>query len=318
MDTRRELLRILGLPIFENEEELASLMHISPSIIKVIVLHPQRFYKKYRIRKSSGKWRSIKQPSRGLKGIQAWILRSIIEKIEPSIYATGYIKMKNIYYYNVLQHCNNRYFMSLDLEDFFPSISTRRVIKKFEIIGYSSKASYILSRLCTFEGNLPQGAVTSPCLSNWIASQLDRRIGGYAARTNMIYTRYSDDITLSSNNRILLRKSLSRILKIIKTEHFTPNLKKLRVMGPGNRCAITGLVKNDTEACFGIGTKKKRVMRAVIHNYVFKSQTDVKYNTDDSIYGWIEYLRVVDQSSYDQMNLYINKIIEKSVLAASS
>lgn len=317
MDTRRELLRIWGLPIFENEEELASLMHISPSIIKVIVLHPQRFYKKYRIRKSSGKWRSIKQPSRRLKGIQAWILRSIIEKIEPSIYATGYIKMKNIYY-NVLQHCNNRYFISLDLEDFFPSISTRRVIKKFEIIGYSSKASYILSRLCTFEGNLPQGAVTSPCLSNWIASQLDRRIGGYAARTNMIYTRYSDDITLSSNNRMLLRKSLSRILKIIKTEHFTPNLKKLRVMGPGNRCAITGLVKNDTEACFGIGTKKKRVMRAVIHNYVFKSQTDVKYNTDDSIYGWIEYLRVVDQSSYDQMNLYINKIIEKSVLAASS
>lgn len=316
MNTRRELLRILGLPIFEKEEELASLMHISPSIIKVIVLHPERFYKKYKIRKSSGKWRSIKQPSRDLKGIQAWILRSIIEKIAPSIYATGYIKKKNIYF-NVLQHCDNRYFISLDLEDFFPSISTRRVIKKFEIIGYSSKASYILSRLCTFEGNLPQGAVTSPGLSNWIASQLDRRIGGYAARTNIIYTRYSDDITLSSNNRILLRKSLSRILKIIKTEHFTSNLKKLRVMGPGNRCAITGLVKNDTEARFGIGIKKKRIMRAVIHNYVFKSQTDVKYNTDDSIYGWIEYLRVVDQSSYDQMNLYINRIIEKSVTASS-
>lgn len=180
-------------------------------------------------------------------------------------------------------------------------------------MGYSSRASFILGGLCTCEGNLPQGAVTSPALSNLVASQLDRRIGGYASKTNMTYTRYSDDITLSSNDRTVLRKALSRILKIVKTEHFKPNLNKLRMLGPGKRCAITGLVKHDTEERFGIGTKKKRQMRAIMHRYVFGSESDAKYNSAESIYGWIEYLRIVDKDSYEQMNVYLTKIIQKSI-----
>lgn len=315
MKTNVELLRTLGLPVFDNEEELASLMHILPGLIRAVVISPGKFYKKYRIRKSNGKWRRIKQPNRDLKGIQAWILRNILDRINAiytTKYATAYVKGKRITG-NVSGHSNNRYFISLDLEDFFPSISTRRIIKKFSIMGYPSRASFILGSLCTCEGNLPQGAVTSPALSNLVASQLDRRIGGYASKTNMTYTRYSDDITLSSNNRAVLRKALSRILKIIKAEHFTPNLNKLRVLGPGKRCAITGLVKHDTEEHFGIGAKKKREMRAVMHHYVLSSESDVKYNSAESIYGWIEYLRVVDKDSYEQMNTYLNRLIEKSV-----
>lgn len=311
MKTNVQLLKTLGLPVFNKEEELASLMHISPSVIKAIVIAPEKFYKKYRKRKSNGKWRRIKQPNRALKGIQAWILRNILDRINPTQYATAYVKNKNIVD-NVQDHRFNRYFISLDLEDFFPSISTRRVMKKFSIMGYSDRASFILGNLCTCESNLPQGAVTSPALSNLVASQLDRRIGGYASKTNITYTRYSDDITLSSNNRIILRKALSRILKIIKTEHFTPNLNKLRVLGPGKRCAITGLVKHDTEERFSVGKKKKREMRAVMHHYIFDSESDAKYNSAESIYGWIEYLRVVDKNSYEQMNTYFNKIIQKS------
>jgi RNA-directed DNA polymerase len=310
-----QLLRQLGLPVFNDENELASLIHVSPALIKAIVISPEKFYKKYRIRKANGTWRRIKQPNRNLKGIQAWILRSILDRINAmnvTKYATAYVKGKHITD-NVVDHRNNRYFICLDLEDFFPSISMRRVRKKFSIMGYSSRASHILSRLCTCESNLPQGAVTSPALSNLVASQLDRRIGGYAAKTNMTYTRYSDDITLSSNNRTVIRNSLSRILKIIKTEHFTPNLSKLRVLGPGMRCAITGLVKHDTEELFGVGTKKKRQMRAVIHHYVSGSENDVKYSSEVSIYGWLEYLRFVDKASYEQMNNYLIKIIQKSI-----
>lgn len=311
METRKELLRILDLPIFGNEEELASLMHITPQTIIPMVHYNNRFYKKYNKKKASGKWRRIRQPSKELKAVQAWILRNILEKIPTGKYATGYVKGKNIYD-NVLPHCSNRYFISLDLEEFFPSISAKRIMKKFSIIGYSNRASYILSRLCTCERKLPQGAVTSPALSNWIASQLDRRIGGYAAKVNAVYTRYSDDITLSSNNRVLLRKSLSRIIKIIKREHFTPNLSKLRLLGPGKRCSITGLIKHDTEEHFSVGNKKKRQMRAIMHHYVFGSDTDTKYSNEDSIYGWIQYLQVVDQTAYDQMNQYLNKLIDKS------
>lgn len=90
-------------------------------------------------------------------------------------------------------------------------------------------------------------------------------------------------------------------------------MSKLRVLGPRQSCIITGLVKNSSEARFGIGKKKKREMRAVIHRYVSSSSTDDKYSSEDSIYGWIEYLKNVDRQSYHQMNSYLNRVIQKSV-----
>lgn len=312
METKRELLRLFDLPVFETEHELASLMHVASTVITDFIYRSKYFYKQYRIKKSSGKYRLIKQPSRELKGVQAWILRNIVGKIPLSDYATGYIRGKNILH-NVSQHRGNTYFLCIDLEDFFPSISSNRVMKKFQIVGYSTRTAWLLTRLCTFKGTLPQGAVTSPALSNWVASQLDRRIGGYAAKANMVYTRYSDDITLSSNNWGVLRKSLSRITKIIKREHFIPNLSKLRFMEPGRRCIVTGLVKHDTDQSFGIGYRKKRVMRAILHNYICKTRVDTKYKDDKSIYGWLEYLRIIEPKSYEKMNEYLNTLVEISI-----
>ena len=121
---------------------------------------------------------------------------------------------------------------------------------------------------------------------------------------------------MGQSSRFFTRKSLSRIQKIIRTEHFVPNLSKLRLLGPGKRCVITGLVKHDTKEHFGIGCKKKRAMRAIIHHYVFKSDADIKYVDGDSINGWIEYLNVVDPSAYEQMNQYLHKIIEKSIASS--
>lgn len=169
-----------------------------------------------------------------------------------------------------------------------------------------------MAKLCTCYDNLPQGAVTSPALSNLTAAKLDRRIAGYTSKRNITFTRYSDDITLSSNNYAVLQKSLKMISKIIKTEHFELNLSKLRVLGPRRRCAITGLVKNSSQASFGIGKKKKRQMRAVMHHYLYKSDKDAKYFTDASIIGWLNYLKAVDNVSYEQMNTYWNKLQRKS------
>ena len=90
-------------------------------------------------------------------------------------------------------------------------------------------------------------------------------------------------------------------------------MSKLRLLGPGKKCSITGLIKHDSQGIFGVGSKKKRQMRAVMHHYVFKSDTDIKYSSEESLYGWIEYLRVVDQTAHSQMNQYLNKIIEKSI-----
>lgn len=305
-------LRLFNLPVFSGSYELAPLIHINPGLLAAFNKVPYKFYRKYKITKSDGGYREIRQPRRDLKGVQAWILRNILDKLTPSVYATAFIKGKSIKD-NLDPHVNNRYFICLDMEDFFPSISIRRVMRIFSLVGYSDRASSVLARLCTCKNNLPQGAVTSPALSNLIASKLDRRISGYTSKRNITYTRYADDITLSSNNPIILCQSLPRILKIVGSEHFKPNMDKLRVLGPRRRCSITGLVKNSSEAKFGIGKKKKREIRAIMHHLVFRTDNDTKYKDEESIHGWLEYLNSVDGESFDQMNLYLSKLINKAV-----
>ena len=310
MKSNTELLRLMNLPVFSDEKELASLIHVDPGRIKKLSIYSHRYYKKYNIPKSNGKIREIKQPRKDLKGIQAWILRNILDKLNPTVFATAYIKGKNISS-NVTPHCNNKYFMLLDLEEFFPSISIRRAEKIFSLIGYSKEAVHILSMLCTCDGSLPQGAVSSPSLSNLIAAKLDRRIAGYTSKRNIAYTRYADDITLSSNNPVTLCKSLPIILKIIKSENFEPNMNKLRVLGPKKSCFITGLIKNNSEPKFGIGRKKKREMRAVIHHFLFGLSKDNKYTSKESILGWLNYLKNVDEVSFEQVNSYWNRLKKK-------
>ncbi len=307
MESNIALLRLIGLPVFSTIVELAEIMHVTPGVIRQHREQPRASYNRFTIPKSDGTRRQIKAPVKELKGIQAWILRNILDRLATSPYATAYTDKRRLID-NVLPHRNNRYYICIDLKDFFPSISTRRVVILFSNLGYSAQASEILARLCTFDGNLPQGAVTSPRISNLIAAKLDRRIAGYTSKRNIIYTRYSDDITLSSNNRSNLHQSLSRITKIIKTEHFQINDDKLRILGPRTRVVVTGLIKNNSEAKFGIGRMKKRIMRAVIHHYFSGKSKDSKYNTEESIIGWIAYLKSVDTDSYKYITDFFSKM----------
>lgn len=301
------LLRLFDLPVFSSIDELASIMHVSSNHLIRYSENSFERYIHFQIPKSKVGFRDIYAPYRELKGIQAWILRYILDKLSISPYATAYIRGKSIYD-NVQPHINNRYFICIDLKDFFPSISYGRVVKMFSRLGYSVRAAEILANFCTYKGKLPQGAVTSPSISNIISSQLDRRIAGYTAKRNITYTRYADDITLSSNNRNSLNQALLRIRKIIQSEHFLINEEKLRILGPRKRVSVTGLIKNTSNAKFGIGRKTKRHMRSVIHNHLIGNNIDKKYLTEASINGWLSYLKGVDLETFTNLNQYIEKL----------
>lgn len=305
MSLNTQRLRLMGLPVFNNAQELADLIHIEASLLREIRSHSHRYYRKYTIKKRDGGRRPIRQPSKTLKGIQAWILWHILDKLTPSPYATAYIRGRRLLS-NVTPHRNNRYFVCMDIEDFFPSISRNRITTLFELLGYSRKVAMLLSGLCTCSRNLPEGAVTSPALSNLAVAKLDRRLAGYTSRRNVTYTRYSDDLTFSSNNYVVLSKSIAMCLQIVRSEHFRPH--KVRAFGPRQRCLITGLVKNSSASQFGIGTRKKREMRAIMLRLVRGKKVDAKYSTQESIEGWLSYVKSVDQISYDQMNRYWSKI----------
>ncbi len=305
------LLRLMNLPVFSDETELAGVMHVDLPLLRKFCGASKFFYKRYKIPKSNGKSREILQPCRELKALQAWVLRNVLDKLTPTPFATAYVKNKNLFH-NVSPHSANRYFLCLDLEDFFPSISGGRVANIFRLIGYSWRASYFLSLLCTCDGGLPQGAVTSPALSNLAAAKLDRRIAGFTSRRNIVFTRYADDITLSSNNPAALSRALPTVMRIIQNERFKVNEEKTKFVGPRRRCKITGLIKNTDEPRFGIGKWKKRQMRAIMHNLLVKGKTDQKYDSVESILGWLSFLKGVDKISYEQMNRTWEVLLAKS------
>ena len=296
---------LLGFPSFNTVEELAALIHIDERRLATLTEVPERFYRRYRIPKRHRGWREIQSPSKELKAVQAWILRNILDKLSSSHYATAYVKGSKLLD-NVSPHMNNRYFLSVDVKDFFPSIRSSLVRELFEKIGYSKQAANILCRLCTYFKNLPQGAVTSPALSNLICLRLDRRLAGLASRRNIILTRYADDITFSTNNRNALSRMLPSVFRIIRDMGLEPNKEKTRLLGPRMRCVITGLVKSSSDPSFGVGRKKKVAMRSIMHKFLARGIVHPDYPNEASIEGWINFAKNVDRAAHKQMLRYWN------------
>ncbi len=270
----------------------------------------QRFYKSYRIAKRTSGWRNISQPSKELKGIQAWILRNILDKLSPSDYATAYLPGKSLND-NVMPHAGNRYFLSVDIENFFHNIPDSRVQRVFELVGYSKPTARFLMSLCAYFHHLPQGGVTSPALSNLVSLRLDARLSGLMSRRNIVFTRYADDMTFSANSPRALIKALRSIRRIVLSEGFLLNEPKTRVLGPRCQCAITGLIKNASEPRFGIGRKKKVKMRAVMHGLVSGKRVDPKYPTTEAVEGWLNFVKGTDKISHRQMSEYWKRLREK-------
>ncbi|HQN32304.1 MAG TPA: retron St85 family RNA-directed DNA polymerase [Sedimentisphaerales bacterium] len=305
MDGNIRLLRLLGLPVFSDCRELADAMHVDSTQVVLFnrYAYAGHYYLEYPIPKAGGGARIIRAPGKRLKAIQAWVLRNILDKLTPSPYATAFRKGMNLTN-NVTPHQSSSYFLCLDIEDFFPSIKVWRVSQIFKLVGYSSRAARTLANLCTCRGELPQGAVTSPAISNIAAGRLDRRLGVACARRNIVYTRYADDMTFSCNNPRVLCRVLPMFRRIVQTSGFKLNDRKQRFSGPRRHSRVTGLVKNTAEPKFGIGRKKKRQMRAAVYNLLVRNQPGPQYATLAAIEGWLSYARSVDSDSAAQMSAY--------------
>jgi retron-type reverse transcriptase len=149
----------------------------------------------------------------------------------------------------------------VDLEDFFAGVTAARVFGIFRAAGYPESVAHALTGLCTnavpvdesvpghwrlsrrlATPHLPQGAPTSPALANLAAFALDRRLTGLAGAIGATYTRYADDLVLSSEH--FLRTPVAAITQIARAEGFRVNTAKTRVMGRGRRQTVTGIVVN--------------------------------------------------------------------------
>lgn len=213
---------------------------------------PKRF-RTFHIRKKSGGLRDIKAPCYKLGIILNMTNRVLRSLYEPSDAAMGFARGRSVAA-NASMHVGHNYVFNIDLKDFFPSIPQPRVWKRLQLppFNFSREIANVVAGLCCSYDEtrgrnvLPQGAATSPLLTNAICDNLDRRMKGVANRFGLHYSRYADDMTFSSMHNVYQEGSDFRleIKRIIEQQGFEMNDKKTRLLKGGRRQEVTGLTVN--------------------------------------------------------------------------
>lgn len=223
-----------------------------------------KLYHSFQVPKKSGGLRTINAPNKSLKFIQHCLAFILQGAYQPTYSVNGYVTGRSVVS-NAHVHANKKFVLNLDLENFFPSITFGRVhaVLQLKPILAKPNVAQMIAKLCCYEGVLPQGAPTSPVLSNMICQRLDRRIESLVSGYQITYTRYADDLTFSSD-KPFENGFLSRLDEIIKAEGFTINLEKVRLQLKNSRQEVTGLTVNEK---VNVTQQFIREIRAMLHNW---------------------------------------------------
>ena len=214
-------------------------------------------YRTFNIAKRRGGVRTIAEPKPGLKAIQQKLSQVLdaVYWVKPSVH--GFQSGRSIAT-NAQLHEASNYVLNIDIQDFFPSINFGRVRGLFMAAPHKLPPSVatVLAQICCFQNKLPQGAPTSPIVSNMISSRMDTALQKLARRHRCLYSRYADDITFSTK-RARFPKSLAAIDQesgqvvlggalesVVHDNGFKVNQLKVRLQSPDQRQEVTGLVVN--------------------------------------------------------------------------
>lgn len=224
-----EKLFLNNVPIIYNTSHLSGIVGYRKSYLKRAALFTPYFYRDFEILKKNGGKRKISEPLPSLKEIQLWILENILYKVKISKCAKAYIPKVNIKQ-NLKFHIKKPLVLAIDIENFFPSIKQVYVEKIFQSLGYSSLISNLLAKLCSCNGSLPQGAPTSPYISNIYLKPLDDAVSEFCKKKDIRYTRYADDLTFSG--QFDYNELYGLLLIEIEKLNLKINKSKTKVMAP--------------------------------------------------------------------------------------
>jgi RNA-directed DNA polymerase len=273
-----------GLPALRNGADLAMMLGIPLARLRWLTFHrlgaTTVHYHRFEIPKKTGGTRAISAPKPHLAAAQRWVLKNLLERLTFSPQAHGFVRYRSTVT-NAQPHVGKAVVFNLDLKDFFPSITFRRVKGFFGKLGYNEHVATVLALLCTeppraaatLDGRrlwialgarvLPQGACTSPAITNLLCATLDKRLAGLARRHGFTFTRYADDLTFSGDDAKAVGGLLRSVRSIVGDEGLTENPAKTKVMRKGVRQEVTGVVVNTRVS---IPREERRRLRAVLHN----------------------------------------------------
>ena len=263
-------------------------------------------YHEFRIAKRSGGQRRILAPAPELKSLQRRLHRRLLARLPVHPAAVGFRRGESIVTH-ARRHQGQAAVLRLDLRDFFPSTSTKRIEKYFRAIGWNRQAAALLVKLCTAEGGLPQGAPTSPVLSNLVNYRFDARIAAAAKLMNAVYSRYADDITLSFSDQEAgaghnAAALCSFVRRLAAEEGYRLHRKKSSIRRRHQRQVVVGLVVNQKVQ---LPRETRRWLRAVEHRAREQSRSAAFPNrpskeptlTDSQLDGWRALQAMIERQS---------------------
>ena len=307
-----------NLPVIFDFVHLAMYFKCSSEVLKGVVANVERHYDEYKIRKKAGGDRPIEAPDYLLKDIQRWIYINILCKdtsINDCVH--GFIpksmnkdKVRGVLT-NAAPHAGHDWLINIDLKNFFHTVKLDKVKDYFSSLGYEDEVVKTLTALCTYKSRLPQGAPTSPMLSNIIASTMDVMMLKYCNKRGIVYTRYADDLTFSANSDVEV-PPIEDIYKIVYLNGFKVNRMKTKVRYKGCRQEVTGLTV--TNGVHVSQRFKKEILRelhfckkfGVYEHYQHMNTTKGLYK--DWLRGKIMFVRQIDPACGNKMLEQFNEL----------
>ena len=243
----------------------------SPQELTSMMEESHLHYRLFTLPKKAGGSRKIHAPKPALKMVQ-WALAPFFRTLfTPAACSFGFERGRGIVE-NARVHVGQDWVLNADIRDFFPSISTARLQGLF-LSDWGPRMSVYMAqcfaRLVTHQGRLPQGAPSSPVLTNLVAADLDIRLQGLALHFGCRYSRYVDDITFSSSGQNALHEVMPRLFRIVASEGFELNPEKTRLQSASMRQGVTGLVltsaKSDVAPCVSVPREFRRHTRSMLY-----------------------------------------------------
>lgn len=277
----------------KGRRDVAALLEVTDKeLVYLLFRNGGPRYREFTITKRDGSARVISAPDGSLKIVQKKLNQILRAVYVPRAPVHGFAQGKSIVS-NAASHSGRRWIFNIDLENFFPTIHFGRVRGMFagKLHKLPEPAARALAQICCYKGALPQGAPTSPVVSNMVCAGLDIELRRLASLHKCHYTRYADDITFSSDQPIfpnaiavLSNDGVSvgdDLRRIIESASFKINEAKVRIRSRGQRQEVTGLVANEVP---NVPREYVRRVRGMLHAWAKFGEDDAEREMHSKYY----------------------------------
>lgn len=244
---------------FGSTKSLGKFLGLTRDALVELAESAPRHYERFNIPKRGkpGLYRGIDKPSHDIKRVQKLIYKSFLRDFEFPSYLYGGIKGRSVHG-NAVLHCDSHTVLTMDIREFYPSVSHKDVYEVWRSFGVSPDVARCLTQLTTLHGSLPQGAPTSTALSNLVLRPLDEQIIDSIGQCT--YSRYIDDLCISGD---FPQEYIPLIADVFREYGFSVSRKKTMIMKAGEQQLVTGLTVNGEQPSKTKSSRSK--VRSAIH-----------------------------------------------------